>query len=259
MFCIGIDIVGLVTFPKLSLLVIYNRIFIEQYQRITTFILMGILLAWTIGGSVAGALMCRPLEHFWNKDIPGHCVDIKALYSYSGIPNIFVDFVMLVLPVPTLWKLQASREVKTGLFITLATGSIGFVTAIIRTTVFLRHDPNVDITWVSSTLLIWTIIEPGCYVLASSLLCLRPLIKSSIGKLLLFYKNRRASLHTLVTPLGWSRKSFDMPSPEIKVPLVGQIDDVVAYPLSIYHGRNMNKHRTQYDDEQSMVISQHGL
>lgn len=42
---------------------------------------------------------------------------------------------------------------------------------------FFVHDPLADATWISVTFLIWSIVEPGVYLIAACLPCYRPLIK----------------------------------------------------------------------------------
>lgn len=37
--------------------------------------------------------------------------------------NILTDVMMLILPIPVIWKIQTSKTVKLGLILTIATGS----------------------------------------------------------------------------------------------------------------------------------------
>ena len=61
------------------------------------------------------------------------------------------------------------------------TGRSGLVTSIMRTVAFFQNDPLKDGTWASVIFLYWTIIEPGCYLIAACLPCYRPLLNLFIS------------------------------------------------------------------------------
>lgn len=114
-----------VLFPKLAILAIYMRIFTTSLYRYTCWALAVFLIVNWVTFTVAAFLMCTPFEYLWNKTIPGgHCLDLKLLFLWSAFPNIVTDLVMLVLPLPVVWKLNTSRNTKIGLTITFVTGSM---------------------------------------------------------------------------------------------------------------------------------------
>lgn len=114
-----------VILTKLALLVMYTRIFIKRTDRIACWVVAALLIANFVGAMIAGFLMCIPLEYLWNRTIPGgHCININAWFRWSSLMNIITDVVMLILPLPVIWKTQSSRKVKIGLTITFATGSV---------------------------------------------------------------------------------------------------------------------------------------
>jgi hypothetical protein len=113
-----------VLFPKLAILAIYLHVFTDKLYRKACWFLGGLLVANTIGSTVAGVLMCVPLNYLWDRSIDGHCFDIPDYLRYIALVNIVTDVVMLVLPLPLIWKLRISRNVKLGLTCTFATGSV---------------------------------------------------------------------------------------------------------------------------------------
>ncbi|KAJ6021167.1 hypothetical protein N7540_006671 [Penicillium herquei] len=165
-------------FPRLMLLALYLRIF-ERHQkyRIACYSLMVVLVAFAFADIFVSAFICWPIHYLWAVDHDGRCINIWQFYRYGTLPNIFIDLFMLVLPMPIVWRLQVSRQVKIGLGATFLTGSIGLATSIARTVTFFKHDPVVDPTWIAVTFLIWSIVEPGVYLIAACLPCYRPLIK----------------------------------------------------------------------------------
>ena len=119
-----------VVFPKLAILAIYLRIFIQPRFRATCYILAMLLVANWVGNTVAGLLMCKPLHYLWDQTITGdnltsgHCFHVNVWMCWASLINIVTDVAMLVLPLPVIWKLHTSRSIKIGLTITFATGSV---------------------------------------------------------------------------------------------------------------------------------------
>ena len=114
-----------VVFPKLSLLTIYLRIFVQPRFRMACYTLATLLIANWVGNTVAGLFMCEPLQYLWDHTIPGgHCFHDNVWICWASLINIVTDVAMLVLPLPVIWKLHTSRSIKIGLTITFATGSV---------------------------------------------------------------------------------------------------------------------------------------
>lgn len=55
--------------------------------------------------------------------------------------------------------------------------------SIIRLTVTFRVDARYDGTWVSADLVTWSLVEPGCYLVASCLPTYRPLVADMTERL----------------------------------------------------------------------------
>lgn len=114
-----------VTFPKLSILAMYLRIFTVPFYRMITYFVIYILV---ISSTILFMMMlfqCTPVDYFWDKTIVGgKChFDIEKLFLYASLPNIITDVVMLLLPLPFIFRLNMTRKVKIGLGVTLLTGS----------------------------------------------------------------------------------------------------------------------------------------
>lgn len=114
-----------VTFPKLSILAMYLRIFTVPFYRMITYFVIYILV---ISSTILFMMMlfqCTPVDYFWDKTIVGgKChFDIEKLFLYASLPNIITDIVMLLLPLPFIFRLNMTRKVKIGLGVTLLTGS----------------------------------------------------------------------------------------------------------------------------------------
>lgn len=68
---------------------------------------------------------CSPREKIWNTlETDGYCYDVDAFEKASGVFNIASDFAILILPMPSVWRLHMILRKK--LLIT-AVFSIGFL------------------------------------------------------------------------------------------------------------------------------------
>ena len=108
------------TFPKLAMLCMFLRIFVAPWQRTACYILMFILCATAVGDIIANYLQCIPLSHLWGES-PGTCFDQNAYWRWGTFPNIVTDVFMIVLPIPTVFKIQLSWKDKIGVLLTFLT------------------------------------------------------------------------------------------------------------------------------------------
>ena len=123
-YALGWIYLAAVALPKLSILCLYLRIFVQSSYRMVTYILIGIVIANWIAFILASIFQCSPFEYQWNKKISGHCFDVQTFYELLNVPNILTDAVMLVLPMPMVWHLSIPRAHKLGLTLVFLAGSV---------------------------------------------------------------------------------------------------------------------------------------
>ncbi|MCJ1470457.1 hypothetical protein MMC07_009102 [Pseudocyphellaria aurata] len=165
------------TFPRLSILAMYMRIFTAKVYRITVYILALIMIALYITTIFLSFLKCRPFTYSWDKTIRGgHCIDINRAYQWITFPNILIDAVILILPLPVIWRLHVSKNQKFGLTLTFLTGSIGLIASIVRFAIYSHSNSLTDGTWASADLMILTSLEPGVYLMAACFPTYRALV-----------------------------------------------------------------------------------
>lgn len=113
-----------ITFPKLAIIALYLRIFMDKWIRRITW-LMGIIIAMN-GFSIFITILslCRPIAYRWNPSINGRCGDRMAFYRFASVPNLFTDVAILLLPWSTLCTLKMSYQRKAGVFLTFLTGAL---------------------------------------------------------------------------------------------------------------------------------------
>lgn len=105
---------------KVSLLFLYYRIFgVVTKFRVALWISAFIVIGFWIPCTILAFLGCQPFERNWDKSIPGSCVDLYSFFRYNGIANLAIDFLILLLPLPMVWRLKApvrQRIELTGIF-----------------------------------------------------------------------------------------------------------------------------------------------
>lgn len=111
--------------PKLAILSLYLRIFVTPIYRRACYAMIGIIIALAVSDMITGGTLCTPIAYLWDKTIPGgHCVNIPEFYRWGTLPNAITDLMMLVLPLPIVWRLNTTTRIKVGLTITFLTGSV---------------------------------------------------------------------------------------------------------------------------------------
>lgn len=114
-----------VNLSKMSLLILYIKVFPPTRLTIVskiTFVIVGVL---AVGAVLATLLICQPIQANWYLDTPGrHCGSQKLAIGVFGVTNVMTDIMTLGLPIPSLLKLKLPQLKKFGL---VATFAIGFL------------------------------------------------------------------------------------------------------------------------------------
>ena len=89
---------------KIAILVFYRRIFVGRAFNIITYIMIGIMIAWTVAFLFANMFECWPIEESW-KNAPGlgtntHCIATIPMYMAQVYTDVIMDVLILVLPIP---------------------------------------------------------------------------------------------------------------------------------------------------------------
>ena len=111
--------------PKLSLFCVYLRVLDFRWIRCVTWGSMGvIMICWLIFTLVA-AFSCQPVAFFWDSTVSGgHCIDVDPFWRVKPPFNILTDIVAMVVPIPFVWKLHASRLQKMSIIFVFLTGGM---------------------------------------------------------------------------------------------------------------------------------------
>lgn len=108
---------------KLAVLRFYSRIFAPSLWftwsvRITA----AAVIMWMVSVVLETFLLCRPLAFNWDTTIDGVCGDRNAVFVIAGVTNMITDFMVLLVPVPCILKLQMPVGQKFGLLLVFCMG-----------------------------------------------------------------------------------------------------------------------------------------
>ena len=107
---------------KCSILTLYYRLFgiSEGFARVC-YILMGMTVAWGIATLFPAVFQCKPIHVAWDPtSARSDCLKLRAYLVGTNIPNVLLDFAILVAPLYPVWRLKLSTRRKaliSGVFV----------------------------------------------------------------------------------------------------------------------------------------------
>ncbi|KAJ5191395.1 uncharacterized protein N7498_010380, partial [Penicillium cinerascens] len=93
---------------KISIFLMYARIFLTRSFCIATYILGSIVISWVIAIFCVSVFQCTPIAKAWNTSFPGTCINLKDSFVGNAVPNILTDIAILSLPMRDVWGLQTT-------------------------------------------------------------------------------------------------------------------------------------------------------
>jgi hypothetical protein len=103
----------LVTAIKISILLLYRRIFSTAYYRLRLHVVCVAVVSWWLTGTLATILSCIPAERLWRgSSVGGYCFNYNIFWMAMGTVELVIDTVILVLPVPMVLGLQLCKKQK---------------------------------------------------------------------------------------------------------------------------------------------------
>ena len=109
---------------KASLLAFYFRMSQLRWLKVTSVVLGLVIVAYSLALIFALVFACRPIAAAWDVTIANaQCINRPAIYVVLAVLNIATDVILLILPIPMVWKLQMPVVQKIGVIIVFLIGS----------------------------------------------------------------------------------------------------------------------------------------
>ncbi|OQD85129.1 hypothetical protein PENANT_c011G05538 [Penicillium antarcticum] len=214
---------GCIACIKLSILMLYRRLFPVKSMKYAVNIVGMIVILWAACGILAGCFICIPTEKLWHPMMQGGCMNLSKFYYGLQIPNIATDAIILVMPMHIVWNLPISKAQKVGLSGIFVLGFLTLIFDIIRLVVLVQlSEKGSDVTYDQVPASVWTCIEPAVGIVAACLSNMRPLFKFIHTKVWTKLSSRYATTNstsqsTMINTVtgheksGWARQT---PSPD---------------------------------------------
>ncbi|KAJ4227040.1 hypothetical protein NW759_004414 [Fusarium solani] len=193
LFAASLTYVFAIAFIKLTILALYWKLF-SITARVPIAILFSSVVIWMVVLVFVATFSCNPVEKQWNILIEhGKCMEQKPVYLGGSLPNVIIDFVLVGMPLPSVFRLNiplGRRLILAGMF------TLGFficIVSIIRLTIVMsiRTDDR-NVTYNLRDFMLWSTVEINIGLVCACLPSMRPLLQV-IGLSRLFSTGRGTS------------------------------------------------------------------
>lgn len=135
MWVIQLLFVIIMTFAKLSSLFLYRRVICatsnEAYKKFVL-VTIGVVIGWGIGFFAATLFSCWPVQMYWQSRTGEECGDEGIRLLTATIINVITDFVVVLMPVGAIFKMNRALREKIILMVLISLGLVASVASIVR-------------------------------------------------------------------------------------------------------------------------------
>ncbi|PWW80192.1 hypothetical protein C7212DRAFT_349645 [Tuber magnatum] len=168
---------------KASILSFYRRISPERSYQLAIAIVSGIVVVFTAAMLFVNIFECpKDPSKAWSPGFPNGCSDLAVVYYIMASFNIISDIVILILPMPSLWRLQTNRRKRVALVLIFSCGFIAVLGSVVRITALYKGQQilaaNGDKAYVAIYVLLWSQVEVNFGIITASAPALKPLVHS---------------------------------------------------------------------------------
>lgn len=102
-----------------------KRIFVVRSFLIASWVAMGLCVCWTLFTIILGITICQPVAMNWDPTTPGGtCGSQVAGFSAVGYMDLGTDLLLLLLPVPMVYRLQMRLRHKVAVSCIFGAGAL---------------------------------------------------------------------------------------------------------------------------------------
>ncbi|KAI0008478.1 hypothetical protein F4779DRAFT_448654 [Xylariaceae sp. FL0662B] len=175
-----------ITFPKLSAIFFYARVFCPRNGHFTVnlWVVGSLVVAWLIAALVSDIFLCSPIEKAWNQTLPGTCANAFFRYLITAAISVLIDFYILLLPVPKIWALKMSLKRRIYLLAAFFLAYSVIVVSIGRliSTINFIPDRALDLTWDQLDYMYWGCLEGALSIISINVPNIVGLVKALLSR-----------------------------------------------------------------------------
>ncbi|CEJ57260.1 hypothetical protein PMG11_05960 [Penicillium brasilianum] len=194
---------------KLSILVLFIRIFRSRKFLLCTYSTMALLIVAGLWMVISGFLFCIPVHAFWSVHHKDHCLPEGPVWYANAAMQIFTDLVILILPMPLLSKLHLPRRQKVGTMLVFGVGIFVIATSSARLYQLSEMVNSRDFTKTNAEAAVWSSLEANVSIICACLAPLHPLLSrifSFCFRPQPLHSSPATKTHSTITHLNSSRK-----------------------------------------------------
>jgi hypothetical protein len=176
---------------KMSFLLQYRRIFSNARVKQICFGLLIFVFLWAIIQLILLGMSCVPVATIV-PTMADKCLNTLPVWYFSSAMNIVTDFVIFLVPLPSVYGLKLHKQQKILVFSIFCLGFLSVfsvlpdgislinnstcIISIVRIFTLRVAAVTEDPTWDNTEAACWSLIELNCGILCASLPTLRPLL-----------------------------------------------------------------------------------
>ncbi|KAL2706537.1 hypothetical protein AAEP93_001787 [Penicillium crustosum] len=164
---------------KFSALTLFTRLFRPRPFRLATYIIMGFLTIIGLWTTLSGFFFCVPIHAFWSPSAEVRetkCLPSGPVWFTNAALQTITDIVILILPMPLLWKLQLPSRQKWGIIVVFSLGIIIVATSSARMYPLSVMVAGGDFTYANAQAALWSFLEANVSIICVCLPPLHPLL-----------------------------------------------------------------------------------
>ena len=110
---------------KLAVLLLLARIFgaSSRFNLVAHYFSALLVLYYTIITFIK-IFSCTPIRRLWYPTLPGTCLNNELIIYLDAIMAMVTDLIVILLPIPVVWKLNMKTSRKVTITATFAVGSL---------------------------------------------------------------------------------------------------------------------------------------
>merc|ERR1712029_623623 len=172
---------------KFSIGYFYLRVAVQRWRLWTIKLIMAGTILFSAVYLFLAMFQCTPISEFWNN----HPASAKCIaagptmgisYALSSV-NAAADWTLGILPLFIVWGLQMRTKTKALVVGILAFAAIGSTATIVRAFYIHTLVEGPDFLFETTDVAIWSTVEPGIGITASSIATLRPLVRHCLWRM----------------------------------------------------------------------------
>ncbi|RAK75465.1 NAD(P)-binding protein [Aspergillus fijiensis CBS 313.89] len=202
----GITFPWTVCFAKISILLLYKRVFPLHREIVAVWIGIvadAVLYTFCIAVAIGSLVQCAELSQL---EAPYCKFTSGTMITIQSVINVVTDFYVLLLPIPRLLKLQVSRRRRIGLLVTFMSGLGACAASLARLVNFQLNDSS-DVFWTTGRNAQFTIVEMNIAIIVACATSF-PMCFARLRSLTSSFYNSAVSLlqsGSRETPKNWER------------------------------------------------------